>query len=136
MSCPVLFGIQLPIQLTALARYIATQLRMYTIRHARTSCPAFNSSNSLLPTLHELDKKNTAVKRVATSHLKSGSHSRPQYMSITWTIIYILFIIAALLSSGSLLLISSQVHTLTTPVHVDYLDSTSHLKSGLRLYNT
>ena len=60
LSC--LIGIQLPIQLTALARYTATQLRMYTIRYARTSCPAFNPSNSLLPTLHELDKKNTAVK--------------------------------------------------------------------------
>ena len=96
LSC--LIGIQLPIQLTALARYIATQLRMYTIRYARTSCPSSTPR----------------------------THCFPPFMCLTRR---------TLLSSGSLLLISSQGHTLTTPVHVDYLDSTSHLKSGLRLYN-
>ena len=36
-----LIGIQLPMQLTALTRYIATQLRIYTIRYARTPAPGW-----------------------------------------------------------------------------------------------
>ena len=71
LSC--LIGIQLPIQLTALARYIATQLRMYTIRYARTSCPSSTPR----------------------------THCFPPFMSLTRR---------TLLSSGSLLLISSQGH--------------------------
>ena len=55
LSC--LIGIQLPIQLTALARYIATQLRMYTIRYARTSCPSSTPRTLFFPPFMSLTRR-------------------------------------------------------------------------------